>query len=90
MRPGYLGNLDRWFNGFAGEYWDISQARSARPIFISRDQVYGKTAREYKAYLNRGGPISLNIPYQPEPVDDPYDISDLSTQWAQLVSKYSQ
>lgn len=76
MRPGILGNVDYWFSGFNGNYYQVEEVHSAQPTFLKRNVMHGKTAYESKTKLPRTiatliipkKKLSANYSYTPYPV----------------------
>lgn len=91
MRPGHLGDLqDCWFGSLEGQYFEILEARSADPIFLSRDRIGGKTGEEFKAYFRRGGPVTVSIPRSKIRSPYPYQNSSFPGRIEHLVDSYKQ
>ena len=51
MRPGNLAGTDYWFGNLDGEYFEIRESHSARPLYRYKDRVSGKTGIELKARI---------------------------------------
>jgi hypothetical protein len=87
MRPGHLGDLqDCWFGSLEGEYFEVLEERSADPIYIIRDRLYGKTGDEFKAYFRRGGRATTIIPRTKTRGPYPYQDRLFPGRFKQLIS----